>query len=584
MKKRRDVASVLSLIGLSCLVQAWSIHQAVVPAPDAVRYVTMAQTMARDGIAQALRYEPEQPLFPALVWLSKATLTRVNLISPADWATAAQVAAAIPLILGVVVVYGLSRLLIGRSAAFASGIFFCLLPEFSRLGASGISDSVHLLFLTFGVFCAVRFFQSSRHNSYAVAHELSFSILSKRFLLWIFTSGVCLGVALLARAEALLFLLILMPALLVIPSVTIAKNPWSHRCASIAALACGLLVILLPYLWTSDALSPRAAEARLLGGKGLREALPLNVMGGDGSGEPSYEAEAWTLPDGREMKFGRKDFSQSHRLHGYVAAGQELVAELALASLYVVGGLAFFGIWVGRRQLNRPIHRFLMAFAVVYLLTMWQMAAHRGYLSGRHLLIVVVLSLGWAGLGALRLGKLLRTLVQSLRSKWSGRQVVVSNGIRSMPATFRVPATLGLRWTVVLLAAVTCLPRTLRPFNHQFTAHRQAIDWLAERDEQAGAVLDSRGWTALYSGRKTYRYEAARSAYRDPQLTYVIVEQHELEMQSVRGDTMRQLLSQAGEPVARFIDEWTSPQQAVQIYRWSPQRFVLSWKGFDDAR
>src|SRR5262249_53772675 len=142
------------------------------------------------------------------------------------------------------------------------------------------------------------------------------------------------------------------------------------------------------------------------------------------------------------------------------------------------------------------------------------------------------------------------------------RQNVMSYAIRSMPAT--------IRWAVVLLAAMTCLPRTLRPFNYQFTGHRQAVDWLEQRDEQAGAVLDTRGWTALYSGRKTYRYEAARTAYRDPQLAYVIVERHELEMPSDRGETMRLLLAQAGEPVARFVDARAGPEQTVCVFRWLP--------------
>jgi hypothetical protein len=236
-------------------------------------------------------------------------------------------------------------------------------------------------------------------------------------------------------------------------------------------------------------------------------------------------------------------------------------------------------MWIGRRRLNRPVHWFLVAFAIVYLLAMWQMAAHRGYLSGRHLLIVVVLGLGWAGFGALRLGRVLGGFILRPKAeRRNGLPTVVSYGMRSMPAT---P---GIRWGVVLLATVICLPRTLRPFNYQFTAHRQAVDWLAARDEQTGAVLDSRGWTALYSGRKTYRYEAARTAYRDPQLAYVIVEQHELEMHSDRGDTMRLLLVQAGEQVARFVDPHCGPEETVCVYRWLPQRFVQSWKGRGDAR
>lgn len=566
MKKRRDVAAVLSLIGLSCLVQAWSIHQAVVPAPDAVRYVTMAQAMARDRFVDALRREPEQPLFPAFVWLSKTLLTQIGLVSSADWATAAQLAAAIPLILCAAVVYGLSRRLVGRHAALAGGVFFCLLPEFVRLGPSGISDSVHLLFLTLAIWAAAISFQSRGRSSNAVVQYWLLSTLPNPSILWIFASGICTGIALLARAEAVLFPLVLGPALLVWRGRIGNLIPWKSRLASVAALGCGLVVVLAPYLWISDALTPQSALARLLGGKGLKEALPLNLSDISATAVPLADSAAWTLSDGREMKFGRKDFSQSNRIHGYLPAGKELLAELALASLYGIGGLALFGLWTGRRHLNRPVHWFLMAFATVYLLAMWQMAAHRGYLSGRHLLIVVVLGLGWAGFGALRLGKLVRLVWQNLTE---------STRFQLGPI---------LRWSIVLLAAATCLPRTMRPFNFQYTAHRQAVDWLAAREEQGGAVLDSRGWTALYSGRKTYRYEAARTAYRDPQLAYVIVEQLELEMQSDRGDTMRQLLTEAGEPLARFVDPRAAPQQAVHIYRWLPQRFVNSWRGRGDAR
>ena len=70
------------------------------------------------------------------------------------------------------------------------------------------------------------------------------------------------------------------------------------------------------------------------------------------------------------------------------------------------------------------------------------------------------------------------------------------------------------------LAAAACLPQTLSALHPTRIGHRQAGQWLAEADEP-GTVLDTRGWTALYSGRPTLRYDAAKAAYRLPDLAYV---------------------------------------------------------------
>jgi hypothetical protein len=98
-------------------------------------------------------------------------------------------------------------------------------------------------------------------------------------------------------------------------------------------------------------------------------------------------------------------------------------------------------------------------------------------------------------------------------------------------------------------------------------AHREAGAWLAQHAHENEAVLDTRGWTSLYSGRATYPYSRAKTALCDPTLGYVVIESRELAYDSGRARTLRYLLDRAARPVVRFGDA------SVVIYRWDSRRF-----------
>jgi hypothetical protein len=128
---------------------------------------------------------------------------------------------------------------------------------------------------------------------------------------------------------------------------------------------------------------------------------------------------------------------------------------------------------------------------------------------------------------------------------------------------------------VVLLSGTLCLPQTLMHFHFSRLGHRQAAQWLATEADVPGAVLDTLGWTGLYSGRDTYEFEQARTALADRQLAYVVLEQRELGFDSARSRTLRCVLRAAGEPVAEFpAPALRSPNhRPVLVYRWYSDRF-----------
>jgi hypothetical protein len=114
----------------------------------------------------------------------------------------------------------------------------------------------------------------------------------------------------------------------------------------------------------------------------------------------------------------------------------------------------------------------------------------------------------------------------------------------------------------------------VEPLHGSRLGHRLAGEWLARGATAPGLVLDTRGWTGLYSGRTTCRYEDGRAAFSHAQLAYVVLERRELEYGSPRSRTLKHLVELAGVPVAAFPDAGggLGRECSVVVYRWQSER------------
>lgn len=517
----RRLGTLAALLALSCAVQVWMNWHAVVPAQDCIRYVLMAQTYEREGLLAGLKSESEHPLFPVLVWLTHSAAEHLSL--EIGWGASAQLTASALLVLCLVPVYFLLLRLVDQSSAAAGAVFFCVMTAVARLGADALSDSTHLLCYSGAVYCLAR---GARERQ----------LLARP--LWWLPAGVMIGLALLARAEAAVLLPTMLIALAGLQVFAVSRSSWPHVAAGIGLLLIGVGCVQLPCLAASGALSRQSLVARLLG-----RDQPPEVA------EPARDGSAgWRTPDGRPMAFGIKDRSVSTRFAGHAAAAQEYFKELPEAMHYWIGALALLGVWQLRGRLVGAFDRLLVLLFVTHSLAAIHFAAGLGYLSARHLLPLVPLALAPAGHAAIQAGN------------W-----------------WRVPPALLSRrvgWAAVIVAAIACLTRTLTPLHPTRIGHRQAGQWLAAPDRAPGAVLDTRGWTALYSGRPTLRYDFAKTAYKLPDLAYVVVEQRELELDSARARTLLHMLSSAAEPVAMFEAPPGRRDDNVLVYRWHPERFT----------
>jgi len=271
------------------------------------------------------------------------------------------------------------------------------------------------------------------------------------------------------------------------------------------------------------------------------------------------------LEDGQPMSFTRRDPSLSLRRHTVASALRKSVVDLANAFNLGIGLFALIGLWQLRRRPLRPVDWLARTFVLVYCLLAAGFAIREGYVSPRHFLVVVVAAIGCAGYGLVQSGASILDfgfwILDSAR-----RESKIQNPKSKMVCS----------WTLVALAAMTCLPEDLLPLRASRLAYRQAGQWLA-RAAAPGAVLDPWGLSGHYSGRKTWLYHDAQSRFGNAELAYVVLEERELTFATTRSRTLRRLLELAAEPAARFADPCPADDgigESVVVYRWHPERFA----------
>ena len=512
MSRKAQVGFLLAMVAATCLVQAVVISRAAVPALDAVRFVNSARSIEHLGLLSFLRDRTEPPLFPVMIWGVHATLVALVGEFREAWALSVHLAAALPLIVLPVPVFCLSKRLVGPDAAILGTVLVLCLPELIRLGADGISDSTHLFWLSLAL-------------AFLVAH-----LMSSKQPLTAILAGAATALALLTRSEAAV-LVAAFALVLVFRGVRRREVPWRSALPYVA----GLTAILGPYglLLTLTPEEPAMQLACATSGS----VVPL---------DPEFK-----MPGGESLSFAPKDPTTSIRRRGVTAAAIQLADELPKAFGYAPGLLALVGFWILRRRPPTDADRLLQIFCALLFAAILFHTVREGYLAARHLLPFTVAAAACMGFGTQVVGDRLSRVLRRAEVR----------------RTFVPHAAIVL---TVFVASLSML-YGVRPLHPSRAGHRSAATWLARNARRGDRVVDTQGWTGLYSGLATVPYEKSRSELLHPNLRYLVIEDRELSFDSRRSRTIQRLLDQAGTQVASFPAPPTAGRQLpnVLIYEWN---------------
>lgn len=546
MTRRTQICFLSVVVGAACLMQAIAILRATVPALDAVRFVNSARSIDELGLLGFLDNQSEPPLFPLAIWGVHAVIVACAGEFREAWALSVQLAAALPLVLLPIPVYWLGKRLVGPYAAILGTVLFMCLPELVRLGADGISDSMHLFWFAVAL-------------SLLVSHLLAPDGWGGT--VWgVFLAGFATALAVLTRSEAAILGMAF--------ALVLAIRAWRQRVMpwrSALPYTAGLAFVLLPY---SLLLALATGET----GQTASRLTPLPAA----SPEPTLQ-----LASGEALSFAPKDPTTSIRRRGMAAAMIQLAEELPKAFGYAPGLLALVGFWILRRRPVTEADRLLQAFCVLLLAAVVFHTAREGYLAARHLLPLAIAAVACMGLGAHAVGSRIQQLSCRFRSVEFPEQIKEPRMPSGDSAHWRQPAAVGgsfsiPRPAIVLTLVIATLSAIygVRPVHSSRGGHRAAAGWIAENARRDDRVVDTQGWTGLYSGLTTVPYEKSRAELMVPGLRYLVIEDRELDYDSRRSRTIRWLLEKAGTKVAAFPVSPTGngTPATVLVYEWNANR------------
>ncbi len=531
-----DRRSLLAIVLLAAALHAVGIARTLVPAQDGLKLIRFARQFQNDPWADVIRGADVHPLYPALIAIAEPVVARAVGEGPDAWRLSAQIIATMASLALLVPIYFLTEGLFDSRIAFLAAGLLALLPRIAEVGHETLADSMGLCATFTALWLAAQALNRGDRRIGAA-------------------SGFFTAIGYLARPEV-----ILVPIAIGLTWTIDRLRPTRNaRPRAIGTLA---MIMLLPAV----------AVIGYAGIKGqISEKLSIRAAAGLGPQFLLKRNVPQPLPSGLNdptLDFSAKEESDHIAIRGVGEAARRVFGRWWEGLVWYFAVMTVWGL-ARRREIRAMLAgnrsaivlgiegRLLGTFALIDAVALLRHSATLGYLSGRHVLPLVVASIPWAAGGAYicwrRIGELMRL---SPRTMGFGRMVPFG------------------------MALLLCIGAQLNPTHSRHLSrwgHWSAGRWLSAHAAPGEEVLDTRGWARFISGLPGYDYWHIRQALTDAHLSYILVELDELEAKSARARTLRSLLAFAATPIEEFPAGPADPRPAVRIYRY---RRPASWEGF----
>jgi hypothetical protein len=489
------------LVLLAVSLRVWQITHTEVASRDSIGYIRIAWQLEQSNWREVIPRSSQHPAYPLAVL---ATSIPVRYYLPDDlplaWQLSSQLASALAGVLLVVPMFYLGRELFDRRVAFWACVLFQCLPTSGKVMGDGLSEPLFLLFASSAFWLACVALRRGSWRMFAL-------------------TGLAGGLAYLTRPEGALILGATGLVLLALQLSRTWRRSWKSVLINGAALSLAALVVMGPYVLAIGGLTVKNTPLIMLDKQrkdadweGRTRPQTPHKQGSLRSNPPAAGSTLlaiWWMPT-------LKDIEEAIRTGNwnppprYLWALKAMGLEMSKAFFYVAWLPALLGLWWFRDRFRRVPGAWVMLLVCMILTgVLYRMAEKMGYLSDRHLLLVVLFGCYWAVAAVGVLGAKLASGLVQLRptlagSRWADRRIL----------------SLGL----LLLLTIAPLFRTLERLHAERAGFRVVGQWLAEHTWPGDFIEDPYCWTNYYAGRVFLEGREDLPTHQPP-CYYVVLEQ-----------------------------------------------------------
>jgi 4-amino-4-deoxy-L-arabinose transferase-like glycosyltransferase len=448
--RSQDWKAILLLVLVTATLRVVMLCRTEVCARDSIGYIRYALEFERPDLtcADVLRKNHQHPGYPlAVLAVSYPVRYVLGGITPYSMQLSAQLTSVLAAVLLVIPMFLLGKLLRDRSLGFWAALLFQFLPVVSHILTDGISEALFLLWCAWSIYFGCRGLQGGGKGDFALC-------------------GLFSGLGYLTRPEGALVVVaagLVLAGLQMVPGWRQAWPQWLMRAAALAIP--GLVLGSIYYL----------ATGHFTNKPSVNEILTTHATAAAPAGQTVHSTPAPVAFGGPLFAAFIKRASASawQRLAG---ASRELGTEIVAGLHYFWAFPALLGLWWQRGLLRRLAASWLLAtLCLLYLAVLIRLGMREGYISNRHVLIVV--------------------MIGTYGAVWA---------LHDWP--HRVPGILFARRTAVfslaglVLAMATCLPKTLQPLHGNRAGQHAAGLWLAKTVRAGDEVKDDHCWAHYFAG------------------------------------------------------------------------------------
>ncbi len=437
---KSDALHITILLAIAAGVGIYLIATTVLIAKDGLRYMAQAQKFSSDVVG-AIKGEPfrgEPCGYPFLIYAAHKFFVMLGGSASAySWMYSAQAVNLLCRLAALVVLYYIGRLLVGGKQSFWAVLILAVLPSPTELGSDILRDWPYILFLSGGF--------------------LALLAAAKGGKWWMFgPAGLAAGLGYTIRPECAQ--LVIYGGLWLMVGLLLPSRNMSR-----ARLVCALAILMAGFI------APTAPYMKIRG-----KILPTKVkqlLGPSQTESPDETRHHNQHDDGSQMQTA-STFSGSIAM-----AFGHLFSRISENLMYFFTPALLIGLYYRFRKTNlaTTAEKFFIAVFIVFNVTMMILLHYKyGYISRRHCLPLVVLTIFYVPIGLGILADWLR------RGFFKGRPQAEKNS--------------QLFIVLLIIGVVICLPKLLTPIRIEKQGYRDVAKWLNDNScpQDIIAVTDSR--------------------------------------------------------------------------------------------